>query len=687
MSPPSALAAAHLRAHARSPQRSLWVLDRWLGRLLVRLLVRLGCVCVVCCLGVLGGEGWVALGQDADPIATLDPVAVSGATPQQPPLGARDAQWVKRLDLSALAAAGEGLVEGLARTPGLSVRALGGGLQPREVMIRGASGRQTLILFEGVRLNSVSGGAFDLSLLPEGLPGGVEVVRGGGEVMWGSGAQGGVVSLRVLEGVARGGPQGAAHGGGGGGLKEGSGWGWLAAAPADGVRVGAGVGFRQVWGGFDFVDGQGTARRRENVDGRQGSAWAVIEGAWGALKVRLVSLGGSTVRGFGGPAEFPKQFREAELEEGMSVTAARADWVAARGAWGLVEVAAQTSWRSASQYYVNPTALLGGHAFGSRYEEGTWAAELSAALIFESLEVRVGATTRVETLTRAVGGAPADFSRAVGAGFLWAQGWLWGDRVEVGGGVRVEGAEGIDAVWVPRFSLGVRPWASLLLQSSAGGKLRLPAFDELYMRTEFVHGSPDLRPERGWHIDAGAQATPWDGLRLEASVFYMQHDDLILFIPTSALAYEARNLMGARTRGVELEALWSPTPPLTLGSAYTWMEATLASDPQPPLPGRPVHQWDAYATWEVTSGLKVTSGLRYTGERFLDALGKRPQPGWWALSASVTWQATPSWGLGARGANLLDIQDAVDALQQPLPGMTWQLWAQWAPFADSTTTP
>jgi outer membrane receptor protein involved in Fe transport len=624
-------------------------------------------------------------GPDAtEPALTLAPVQVDGGAQATAAASARDALWIKRLSTTALAEAGESLAEGLQRSPGLTVRALGGGLQPREVMIRGASGRQTLITFEGVRLNSASGGAFDLSLLPEGIPGAVEVQRGGGEVLFGSGAQGGVVSVRVLEGVRAqatpGQPVGRVQAGGGGGLPEAFGWGWLATDVGGGVQVGAGVGARTVWGGFDFIDGQGTQRRRENIAGTQGSGWAAAQGAWGALRARLVHLSGWTARGFAGPAEFPKQFARASLEEGLSVTAARVEWALARAPWGAVEVAAQGSWRSASQHYTNPTALIGGHAWESRYQEGTWEAEASAAFVSPWLEVRAGGVARGEALTRAVGAALGEEARVVGAGFIWAQAWLWGERVELGAGARLEGAEGVDAAWVPRGALGLRPWRWLLLQGSVGGKLRLPAFDELYLRTEFVRGSPDLRPERGWHIDGGLRLEPSPDLWLEAAAFFMRHDDLILFIPTSALSYEARNLTGAQTVGVEVEALWRPHPSLSLGSAYTWTDARLVSDPQPPLPGRPAHQWDAVLTWALAPSAQVSVGARYTGERFLDAFGKRPQPGWWWMTAGATWQATPAWALGARANNLLNVQDAVDALQQPLPGLTWQLWARWAPF-------
>lgn len=622
---------------------------------------------------------------DAPPLdpLTIDPVEVNGVlAPSSVKSDPEGGAWVNKLNLRSLSAVGESLADVLSHSPGLSIRASGGGLQPKELNIRGVGTRQVLVTIEGVRLNSVAGGGFDLSLLPEGLPGEIEVWRGAGEVLYGSGAQGGVVSLRLLQNIEDGKAGEARVGGGSWGAYRG--WGWVGATPSPGVRVGAGVGVQGLDGDFLFIDAQGTEHRRRNNDGRQGSIWAVAD--WEDAGLRAVHLTSWTARGAPGPSEFPEQFREARLENGLSVTALRGAWGvlgAPRDGYG-VEALGQASARVADQKYQNPTALLGGRGFGSDHRERALEAELGVRLwrVFGGdimAEARVGGMVRDEALTREVGTARKDFGRVVGAGFVWAQVW-WAD-VSAGVGGRWEGIEG-EMVWVTRGAVSWSTLSWLEFKASAGQRFRLPTFDELYLRTEFVRGSENLRPEGGWQADGGVRVEPWPWLRLEVAAFRAQHDDLIQFVPASAVYYEARNLSGAQVWGVEVDGFWEVFGGLTLASTYSWTDARQVAEPHAPLPGRAAHVWDGRADWEVLGGLRLTAGGRYVGERFLDALGRKPQQGWWWVYGGALWRADTHWEVGTRIENILDIQDAADALQQPLPGISWQAWVLWRPLSE-----
>ena len=88
----------------------------------------------------------------------------------------------------------------LRQVPGVSVMQGGSPGTQSDVMIRGASSSQTLILLDGVEANTGATGGFDIGNLTTDNLNRVEVVRGAGGSLYGSQAIGGVVNLISDEG-------------------------------------------------------------------------------------------------------------------------------------------------------------------------------------------------------------------------------------------------------------------------------------------------------------------------------------------------------------------------------------------------------------------------------------------------------------------------------------------------------
>ncbi|MGH7290574.1 MAG: TonB-dependent receptor, partial [Myxococcota bacterium] len=85
--------------------------------------------------------------------------------------------------------------EVLEQTPGVRVRRFGGLGSYSTASIRGSKSEQVLVLLDGVRLNSAERGAVDLSTIPLRQVERIEVTRGGGAARFGTGAEGGVISI------------------------------------------------------------------------------------------------------------------------------------------------------------------------------------------------------------------------------------------------------------------------------------------------------------------------------------------------------------------------------------------------------------------------------------------------------------------------------------------------------------
>lgn len=83
----------------------------------------------------------------------------------------------------------------LRRIPGVEINQSGGAGRLSNIFIRGSNSNQVLILYNGIRLNSSTTGAFDLSDIKTENIEKIEILRGSHSVIYGSEAIGGVVNI------------------------------------------------------------------------------------------------------------------------------------------------------------------------------------------------------------------------------------------------------------------------------------------------------------------------------------------------------------------------------------------------------------------------------------------------------------------------------------------------------------
>lgn len=136
----------------------------------------------------------------ADDVDALDPVVVSAtriATPMSKLgnsitiLTAEDVRSSQKTVLSDL----------LSTTPGVTVTRNGGLGSTTFLRIRGAETDQTVVLFDGVKLNdpAATGGGYDFAGLMSNDDARVEILRGPQSTLWGSQAIGGVINIVTPE--------------------------------------------------------------------------------------------------------------------------------------------------------------------------------------------------------------------------------------------------------------------------------------------------------------------------------------------------------------------------------------------------------------------------------------------------------------------------------------------------------
>ena len=625
-------------------------------------------------------------GAGAQPVERVPTVQVDGETVPEAAAGhgedARDPTHfttVIRPDdtLGAAPEVGE-LVEPLS---GVNLRREGGSGRAQRLQIRGAAGHQIAVFLDGIPLTGGRGAEFDFATIPAAYLDRVEVLRGPAAALYGSGAQGGVVHLRTR---APGPGWGASASLRGGALELWQGDTSLAWA-GDDVDVFAAGTFSRAGGAFDYTDTNGRGRTRVNNDHQRIGGLARVRGRIGRSEATGLVEVADVARGEPGVEQFPSD--TASSAQRRIVAAAR---LVDDGLWGgRVAVdglahARRSQWRfdepdpvteGPAETFESRDTALGGRLL-ARWQGSDWHAPSVAAE-----GQHEGAQTDFDAFDR----VHRDETRGRWALVAADEVYLLDDALTLAGALRLDDTDDRAPIAVPKGGVAWRPHDAVTLRANAGRIFRDPSFDELYFRGANLIGNPDLRPEDGWSWDVGLQLAWGERAALEAVWFDAGYERVILFLPKTPYTVEATDAFGARSRGAELSGAlrWAP---LRIDASYTFVDARFDTAGRDPLPFRPRHRVAARAAvggarWQ----LDVAS--RWRGEVTTDAFGLRTIPGHVLWDAGARLRLSDDFTLGLEVRNALDVRDALDAVQRPMPGRvvfaSLRYDAQWSGAGDT----
>ena len=144
-------------------------------------------------LTLLNVEAWSAE-TDAAPTTQSDPVVVTATRTPQPL--SDTIQPVRVITHEEILESGQDtLAEVLQTRGGVEIASNGGPGQTSTVFIRGANSNQTLVLLDGVRINSAAGGTASFENIPLNQIARIEIVPGPMSSLYGSDALGGVIQI------------------------------------------------------------------------------------------------------------------------------------------------------------------------------------------------------------------------------------------------------------------------------------------------------------------------------------------------------------------------------------------------------------------------------------------------------------------------------------------------------------
>ena len=534
--------------------------------------------------------------------------------------------------------------------------------------LRGADAEQTLILLDGVKLNSAQDNLFDLTTLPLAMAQRVEVVRGNNSALYGANSIGGVVSVTTPEPERLGAEATAGIGSFGKRYLQATQSDW--SAPLGYVVTGS---LSRTDDRFTYRDTSDSVRERINSD--IGSQDVMAKGVYAQSRHRVSLLGeyGITRRGEPGPTSWPSD--SARMEDYRGIAHLSYELQESDDSQFEAGLYSQQSWR----HYWDPDTLS--------WVNDTHVTRTSGIVVKQTTHV-----TRWASVIAGLEGEREQFqSTAIGTplrrtGSGWAEArlhWLsfdivpmarfdWLNDTKQGPDSTI--ARSNTRVVSPKLPLthAGPPWLSLY--ASAGRSFRAPTFNELYWPEDpWTKGNPNLKPELATSVDLAASARYRSFLAGRLGLWHSFLTDLIQWQPDSAYVYRPVNLDTATITGSELELSLSSKHAGVAGNA-TYM---LARSHNMDLIYRPrlsfgVSPW---ATWSIA---KMNCDIRYTGQRYTTPDTLPPNhanslPGFLVLDVGVA--LAPTFGrleTALRGGvrNLFDRQYEV-MRDYPVPGRNW----------------
>ena len=210
---------------------------------------------------------------------------------------------------------------------------------------------------------------------------------------------------------------------------------------------------------------------------------------------------------------------------------------------------------------------------------------------------------------------------------------------------------GAQAVFSPELAGSFRAANSLKLRASGGYGFRIPTYTDLYYSDPSTLGNSSLKPESAWSGDAGADWTPSAKLSLSFTGFYSHQHDTIDYVKSATLpnAYLpvgcpaniwcADNLNGLHFAGVESTLTWIPKKSQKVRIAWTGLhgaESALHGLTSEYVFNYPVQNIHASWTWALGRDFVLTNAVQIA-ERYQQTV----YPVWNAALTHDTWKLRP----------------------------------------------
>lgn len=432
--------------------------------------------------------------------------------------------------------------------PGVFIKDYGGIGGVKSISVRGGSAAQTLVLLDGIPLNTAQNGQVDLSMIPASFIQSTTVQRGGSSAKDGANALSGVVNFQLkLPSLAQ--TSVRLHGGS---FDE---WrinGSSSAPLSSSITLGGAVELMGTSGAYPIAvdyDSERIIVNRANGDVR--NVGGMLRFQYGN-DLSIDVIGRAVERGIPGAIVSGSLGTPlARLNENDVLSMFKQHSKLGRY-WELELLG---SVRFLNQQYKDPSALwAGSNGIDDTYK--TRDGMVSASALFDHHHIRLSNTVRFG-YTDLFGNNLIDQNaqRVHRSTLSFSSNYEHQEVVlrtfQTNAGVRVDVLSDIGSAF--SANLGVRNALTekFIVRSSWSYNFRPPSFNELYYLN---YGSKNLKAERSHTLNAGTGYSPTSWLSVEADAFAMFTNNLIVSVPINPVVTSAQNVGVARTLGLEVKA-------------------------------------------------------------------------------------------------------------------------------------
>jgi outer membrane cobalamin receptor len=254
-------------------------------------------------------------------------------------------------------------------------------------------------------------------------------------------------------------------------------------------------------------------------------------------------------------------------------------------------------------------------------------------------------------------------------------------------GFRYEDHSAFGSEGLPLFGLVINPFETTALKVNHGKHFLAPTPNDLYWPADpYTKGNPDLKPETGWHTDVTLeQSFINDKIFVTMSYFHWNVNDKIQWEPDAQGVFSPINLGKYKADGIEIGTRVGPFYDLTLALSYTYTDAeeknreyTRQDYGWPPfIPPdfryhmvkrratyTPQHLFKGDLIYRSNFGLTVTATTRYMGNRIMYQTKYTTYPetttithtlkSYWTADLKVEQRLFKHWVLSLSGTNLFN---------------------------------
>jgi outer membrane cobalamin receptor len=210
---------------------------------------------------------------------------------------------------------------------------------------------------------------------------------------------------------------------------------------------------------------------------------------------------------------------------------------------------------------------------------------------------------------------------------------------------------GAQAVFSPELAGSFRVANSLKLRATGGYGFRIPTYTDLYYSDPSTLGNANLKPESAWTGDGGADWMPSAKVTFSATGFYSQQHDTIDYVKSATVPNSylppncpaniwcADNLNGLHFAGVETSFTWIPKKSQTVRIEWTALhgaQTALHGLESEYVFNYPVENVHASWTWAMGHDIVLTNTLQLA-QRYQQTV----YPVWNATLTRDAWKVRP----------------------------------------------